>query len=616
MNVINGSRRFDSVAKQFLSEKSGNATAVEETSSQSQAMRRSMNPAPLMAHVAKRASNVQPVTPQQQAIEKIQSDFKQRFSAAAADKQKFHAMMKECFGAAYDYAKAESFRQRALKGDYNWLPPIEFVSKETLGGGNGAYDAGRNVVYLNEEFVSNVDRGAEIYSEEVGHFLDTRLNTSDAVGDEGEMFRHLLRGDQLSAAQKAAIRSENDHGVIYVNGKATDVEFSFLGDAWNKVKKVASDAVDAGKKVVSGAADAGRKFIDDAWAAVRNAGSKGAKAVGKAVAGGAKTLVGAVKGAAKATGKFVSNAASSTAEAVKGGVKWLGNAVGTGVTWTVGALKDAGKAVGNGILTAGKWLGGAAKDAWNWFTPRLVDAGEGLWTGLRDGLSGALRNMLEGGDKFIKGVGEIFKGHFGDGFRDMGLGLLKTFVQTPIDFHMMVGGRAVSAIQTLIGVEPAGRKLRDDEITELKKVYGDSIDYSRVRIKESDDLFTVGGAARTHGDVIHIPKGKLSKSLLVHEMAHVWQFQHGGTDYMSEALIGQTAGEKYDYTKGIREGKSWSELNPEQQGDLLRDAYDQGYFNPTADGSAPTFTSPKDMQDHTAYLQQALVQVRNRAGAA
>jgi hypothetical protein len=57
-----------------------------------------------------------------------------------------------------------------------------------------------------------------------------------------------------------------------------------------------------------------------------------------------------------------------------------------------------------------------------------------------------------------------------------------------------MGGKAISAIQTLVGLEPVGRKLTDDEITELRKVYGDTIDYSKVRIKEGDaGLFSLTG---------------------------------------------------------------------------------------------------------------------------
>ncbi|HET6960885.1 MAG TPA: DUF4157 domain-containing protein, partial [Terriglobia bacterium] len=208
--------------------------------------------------------------------------------------------------------------------------------------------------------------------------------------------------------------------------------------------------------------------------------------------------------------------------------------------------------------------------------------------------------------------GKLFKGDFGGFFKDLGSGLLKTFVQTPVDATLVMGGRAISAIQTLIGVEPVGRKLTEDEITELRKVYGESIDYSKVRIKEGDaGLFSVSGRAFTHGDTIYIPKKDLplTKDLLVHEMGHVWQHQNGGTDYMSEALAGQYVGDGYNFEKGIDEGKSWSELNPEQQAELLQQAYKSGFFN--SPGQRFTYNG----KDYTDYLNEALRQLRAGQGA-
>src|SRR5215475_9341318 len=125
MNGINGSRRFDLIAQKW-----GLGSSVPEGKQPTQTGSWSLPP--VIAQALKQASCMPLVTPQQQAIQKIQADFEQRFSAVAADKEKFHAMMQEAFGNNYDYATAESFRQRALKGDYDWLPRIEFKDNQTL----------------------------------------------------------------------------------------------------------------------------------------------------------------------------------------------------------------------------------------------------------------------------------------------------------------------------------------------------------------------------------------------------------------------------------------------------------------------------------------------------
>jgi hypothetical protein len=185
---------------------------------------------------------------------------------------------------------------------------------------------------------------------------------------------------------------------------------------------------------------------------------------------------------------------------------------------------------------------------------------------------------------------------------------------------MMVGARVISAVQTMVGLEPPGRELTSDEIATLRSVYGDSIDYSQIRIKEgSSGLFSVAGRALTQGNTIYVPPGELplSKDTLVHEATHVWQYQHGGTDYMAEALWGQNFGEGYDFSKGIDEGKSFSDLNPEQQAELVQQAYLSGFFDPTSPnfGTFRYTRSDGTTVDYTDYLKKAMDQIHSGEGA-
>lgn len=434
----------------------------------------------------------------------VQSTFRREFGALATDKQRFHDTMRTVYGEGYDAAKAEQYRQQALSGDFSWLPPVRQVSADVLGGANGAYDAESGTVLLNESLDPAL--AASTYVEEAGHHLDTQLNTQDTAGDEGEMFRRLLSGEKLSPTQMAAIRAENDKGIVYIDGKAKEVEF------WNPFKAIGN----------------------------------------------------AVSGAVKAVGNAVSGAVNAVGNVVKEGARRVGDVV------------------------------------------------HGLVSGASNAVVGVLRNVGEGLGTFLGGVGKLFQGKFGEGFKQMGSGLLKTFVQTPIDALLMVGGRVLSAVQTLIGVEPPGRKLSGDEIATLRKVYGDSIDYSAMRIKEGKSgLFSGTGRAFTHGNTIYIPPEDmpLSADLLVHESAHVWQHQNGGTDYMSEALVAQHIGDGYDFEKGLSAGKAWRELNPEQQAEFLQQAALSGYFDNPSRGFSYNGV------DYTAQLQAALAQVRAGQGA-
>jgi hypothetical protein len=54
---------------------------------------------------------------------------------------------------------------------------------------------------------------------------------------------------------------------------------------------------------------------------------------------------------------------------------------------------------------------------------------------------------------------------------------------------------------------------------------------------------------------------------------------NGGTDYVSEAIYAQLFGDGYNYANAIySHGKTWAMLNPEQQGALIQDAYEAGFF--------------------------------------
>lgn len=106
-------------------------------------------------------------------------------------------------------------------------------------------------------------------------------------------------------------------------------------------------------------------------------------------------------------------------------------------------------------------------------------------------------------------------------------------------------------------------------------------------------------------------------SVLVHETTHVWQNQNGGTDYISEALWAQfTVG--YGYGDDIfHKKKTWAMLNPEQQGQLIQDAYDAGYFTNRgwSISKVDSFNNPIPPQFLINYMNQVTQQLRAGQGA-
>jgi hypothetical protein len=312
--------------------------------------------------------------------------FQEQFGALARDEAKFHAFMKKVYGENYDPAAAEQLRQQALKGDYSFLPPVQFVSRESLGGANGAYSAEDGVVYLAEDLKGNPELMQATFVEEAGHHIDTLVNQSDARGDEGELFRRLLSGEKLSDGQVADIRGEDDHGTIVVNGKKVDVEFwnpfkavkDFVSDVGGKIKDAATAVWDGLDKI--GVADTIRSmgsFFKDVGIGFKDFFTTNPldhfKKLGAGLKGMAGKMWDGIKFLGEKTGSFFKHVGlgfkeffttnpldhlKKLGEGLLGlgskawdGIKFLGEKIGAGSAWL------AGKAV-DGIV----W---AVKGAWN-----------------------------------------------------------------------------------------------------------------------------------------------------------------------------------------------------------------------------------------------------------
>jgi len=189
--------------------------------------------------------------------------------------------------------------------------------------------------------------------------------------------------------------------------------------------------------------------------------------------------------------------------------------------------------------------------------------------------------------------------------------------------------RCFTTLQTLLGLEPKGRPLTDAEKTELTKVFAGTTDLSKVLVKEGKlGLMGASHRAVTICNTIYIPgedgagygapgtPGYLE--LLVHENVHVWQYQNGGTDYITGSIkeqlkgwwSGKGMGDAYRFERGIKEGKSWARLNPEQQAKLIELAYITGMF---ADPDKRMIAD--DGEDHTDYARTAIGELLARRGA-
>lgn len=136
------------------------------------------------------------------------------------------------------------------------------------------------------------------------------------------------------------------------------------------------------------------------------------------------------------------------------------------------------------------------------------------------------------------------------------------------------------------------RTLLPDELILAKSVFKTSVIYSQVRLQ--DDL-GLGGRPWTSPPnvypyyVLHVgtyfqnmTASNYCKRLLIHELAHVWQGQHGVplgyvlNSAFHQTLTGITNGgdvaPTYSYTTGLK----WSQYNCEQQASIVEDWFASG----------------------------------------
>ena len=521
------------------------------------------------------------------ATESLKNDFKNEFGALAGDKAKFDATMQKVFGDDYDRGLAEQYRQKALAGDFSWLPDIKLVDAQTLGGGNGAYNAAEGVVYINRDVVAaDPAKATQVYVEEAGHHLDAKLNKVDAAGDEGELFRRTLAGEKLSDTEVAAIKSQDDHGTITVDGKQVEVEFWFGEDLWDGAKKVASDAVDGVKSAASDVGDY-----------VKNAGRDVAYSVGDAFKEGATGIVDTVK---------IGLVDGFVGDIVVGG---FGNLF-------QGHIADAWDSVVNGadrlFLQAPRRLANSAIESIGDVlkTPTYIFP-ERFGAGIRDFIDRgtdstrtavntvvdigrvAVRTPLEISGGLLRDGGEVLRywarGDVKTGFERLGMAFVHPFVKAggAVFDATMIGAQGIGNIAgNTLGLHQPARGLNKDERALLERYYGESLNLEDIRVHQNNLSNQIGMAPHTVGNDIYLPKdcfdenGNLNEKgrlTLVHEAGHVYQSQHRGNGYIHEALMpqagamvdGGSRNQGYDFGVPARNDKPFREWNPEQQAEFF-----------------------------------------------
>ncbi|MDD1429939.1 hypothetical protein MEO42_02175 [Dolichospermum sp. ST_sed6] len=143
-----------------------------------------------------------------------------------AGSDNFWNLFDTTFGTQYNRSTAEILRLQWLSGDFSQLPQIEILDNSTLANANGAYAGSTNKIYLSANFIatSTPEAISAVLLEEIGHFVDAQINQTDTLGDEGEKFSALVRGQNLTTQELTRINIENDWANITVDGNQLSVE--------------------------------------------------------------------------------------------------------------------------------------------------------------------------------------------------------------------------------------------------------------------------------------------------------------------------------------------------------------------------------------------------------
>lgn len=110
----------------------------------------------------------------------------------------FLSQMQLAYGDNFNTAVALDLAQSWQDRDFSVVPSIEFLTSAKLNGANGAYAAANDTIYVSQEFIAqneaNLAALTNLLLEEIGHRIDTLLNTTDSAGDEGAIFAEIATG--------------------------------------------------------------------------------------------------------------------------------------------------------------------------------------------------------------------------------------------------------------------------------------------------------------------------------------------------------------------------------------------------------------------------------------
>ena len=132
------------------------------------------------------------------------------------------------FGDSWDEETASNLLNNIISKQQ--LPSLQVVSFNNLNA-NGAF--GEGTIYISEEFLQqnlgNPEAVGKVILEELGHYLDSQLNSTDSPGDEGAIFAAVVSQDGYSPLEIAALQGENDVSTLILPNRQ-EVQVELVND--------------------------------------------------------------------------------------------------------------------------------------------------------------------------------------------------------------------------------------------------------------------------------------------------------------------------------------------------------------------------------------------------
>ena len=147
-----------------------------------------------------------------------------------ASMENVNNLLSNAFGDSWNESIANNIIENWQVEIFDNLPIISLVNSASLDGANGAFADSTNTIYISREYLAyqqdNPEAVSEVLLEEIGHWLDSQINDTDAAGDEGDIFSKLVRNEIISNEQLQQLQAEDDTVVINLNGTETELNLS------------------------------------------------------------------------------------------------------------------------------------------------------------------------------------------------------------------------------------------------------------------------------------------------------------------------------------------------------------------------------------------------------